>query len=102
MGNKVYFNLGSALEPFEAKLELAARTDARQRQGAGFDARCIKEIAERAVRRSAIDDDKRRRTYQVANRLKAGQWMIVRLSQLRADDKRNRRHEERAAIGPGA
>src|SRR5258705_9544027 len=85
--DKGHFNLGSALELFEAKLKLATGTDARQRQAAGFGARRIKQIGERAIRGSAIDDDECRRTYEVANRLKAGQWMVVQLSQLRIDDK---------------
>src|SRR5439155_17003493 len=38
------------------------------------------------------------RTYEVANRLEAGQWMVVHLSQLRIDDKWNCRHEDGITI----
>lgn len=97
-----HVDLRHALEFFEPEVERAAGTDARHGQAARFGARRLEQIGERVVGRRRGHDDEGRRVCQLANRLEAPQRIIAHLAQVRVDDERIGREQERVSIGRGA
>jgi hypothetical protein len=64
--------------------------------------RAAEQILERTVGGSAVDDDDRRHTYELANWLKAGQRMVVHLAHLRIDHKLRSGEKKGITIGRSA
>jgi hypothetical protein len=78
------------------------RAEGGERECAGLGVRRGDELADCFVGRCAVDDEDHRRSGQIANRLKARDRIVIRLSQNRIDDDRIRRHHDRIAVGRGA
>src|SRR5215831_16212977 len=78
---------GRPLEHLEPNLSYRGRAGTRQCEVARPDARRIKQLRERVVRRFTVDDNDSRLTGEVANRLEAYQWIVVHLPHVRIDKK---------------
>jgi len=80
IGDEGHIHVGRALEHLECDVTNASLR-ARQRHIARIDASGIGQIGERAVGRGAVDGDDRLDTREVANRLEAGQRIVIHFSQ---------------------
>jgi hypothetical protein len=100
--DKGQINISRAFEYFDRDMRSASGANTRQGQVAGLGACSINEIGERAIGRCTVDDDDRRRSHQVANRLEARQWIVVHLSEMRIDHKRIPGDQQGVTIRRGA
>ena len=70
-------DLRRALEHFKSELKAAARADARHRDLPRRGASDVEQLCERPIGRGAVDDENRRCVHQIAERLKAGERIVV-------------------------